>query len=417
MGLSRKYGTAITEGPTPADATGQAPLPYPDGWAAVAFSEELTRGKVLTRPLAGEDVVLYRLGTGALRAVKPYCPHLGAHLGLGKVEGEDLVCPFHFFAFGPDGACVRTGYDTAPPRSPLGQYPVCEVNGAVFVWRHHDGREPDWTVPEWHEVGHRPARSGVWEMAGNAQEVIENSVDLGHFATLHGWKRAEMGGPVRYDGTEFRLSMRAHESAPVLGDFTVDVRVEGYGLAALHADVHTPRIGLRMCTTVLPTAIGPNRMQLRQLNRLTFDEPARLPAPLARAVSRVATRVLDRAVFKASCAFTAADFPIWHHKQYVQPPRLAHGDGPIGPFRRWARRFYPPQPATAPTSAGHTGVNSGTGTGTGTGTDTGTGTGTDGIPSPATGGSSRRDGTPGPAPVAAAPEPGRPDRLDRPSPH
>ncbi|HBF81687.1 MAG TPA: (2Fe-2S)-binding protein, partial [Streptomyces sp.] len=35
-----------------------------------------------------------------------------------------------------------------------------------------------------------------------------------------------------------------------------------------------------------------------------------------------------------------------HHKEYVQPPRLAPGDGPIGPFRRWARRFYPPPPGT-----------------------------------------------------------------------
>ncbi|MFE1479008.1 hypothetical protein ACFW6N_34835 [Streptomyces cyaneofuscatus] len=43
----------------------------------------------------------------------------------------------------------------------------------------------------------------------------------------------------------------------------------------------------------------------------------------------------------SSCEFTAADFPIWHTKQYQQPPRLAPGDGPIGPFRRWARRFYP----------------------------------------------------------------------------
>lgn len=61
-------------------------------------------------------------------------------------------------------------------------------------------------------------------------------------------------------------------------------------------------------------------------------------------MSRTAARLLDRAVFKSSCEFTAADFPIWNHKQYQQPPRLAPGDGPIGPFRRWARRFYPPQP-------------------------------------------------------------------------
>lgn len=346
MGFSREYGNGISEGPTPADRAGAPVLPYPSGWSALAFSGEVRAGAVLTRPLAGEDVVLYRLRTGAVRAVRPYCPHLGAHLGLGQVEGDDLVCPFHLFAFGPDGACVRTGYGTPPPRSGLESLPVREANGAVFVWRHHDGRAPDWSIPDWHVIGRQPARSAVWELAGHVQEVIENSVDVGHFATLHGWKRADVGGPVAYDGAGFHVSLRAHESTPLLGDFEVEVEVDGYGLGCLHADVHTPRVGLRMCTMVMPTAIGPNRMQFRQLNRLAFNEPGRLPGPLARAVSRTAARLLNRTIFRASCEFTAADFPVWHHKQYRQPPRLANGDGPIGPFRHWARRFYPP-PADA----------------------------------------------------------------------
>lgn len=348
MEVSPEYGRTISEGPTPADAAGAPALPIPSGWSALAFSHELRPGTVLTRPLAGQDVVLYRLGSGELRAVHPYCPHLGAHLGLAKVDGDELTCPFHFFAFGPDGTCVRTGYGTPPPRSALTQLPVHEVNGAVFVWRHHDGRAPDWTVPRWHEIGHRPARTAAWELAGNVQEVIENSVDLGHFATLHGWARAEIGGPVVYEDAAFHVSMRAHETAPLVGSFTVDVEVDGYGLGCLHADVYTPRFGLRMCTMVMPTAIGPNRMQFRQLNRIAFAEPGRLPPPLARAVSRTAARLLDRVIFRSSCEFTAADFPIWHHKQYQQPPRLASGDGPIGPFRRWARRFYPPPPGNGP---------------------------------------------------------------------
>ncbi|CAM5650599.1 hypothetical protein SCALM49S_02026 [Streptomyces californicus] len=319
MGVSREYRRAISEGPTPCDAAGAPALPYPSGWSATAFSHELRPGAVLTRPLAGQDVVLYRTEDGRLRAVRPYCPHLGAHLGLAKVEGEDLTCPFHFFSFGPDGACVRTGYGTEPPRSRLTHLPVHEVNGAVFVWQHHEGREPDWFVPRWHEIGHRPARTAAWELAGNVQEVIENAVDLGHFATLHGWAKAEIDGPVAYDDATFRVAMRAHETAPLVGDFTVDVKVTGYGLGCLHADVHTPRFGLRMCTMVMPSAIGPNRMQFRQLNRLAFDEPGGLPPGVARIVSRTAARLLERPVFRSSREFTAADFPILHLKQYQQP--------------------------------------------------------------------------------------------------
>ncbi|MFH9230752.1 Rieske 2Fe-2S domain-containing protein [Streptomyces globisporus] len=359
MGVAREYGHTISEGPTPADAAGAPALPCPSGWSALAFSHELRPGTVLTRPLAGRDVVLYRTGTGVLRAARPYCPHLGAHLGLAKVEGEDLTCPFHFFAFAPDGTCVRTGYGTPPPRSPLAQLPVQEVNGGVFVWRHHDGRDPDWSVPQWHRIGYRPARTAAWELAGNVQEVIENAADLGHFATLHGWAKAEIDGPVAYDDATFHVAVRARESAPLVGDFTVEVTVDGYGLGCLYADVRTPRFGLRMCTMVMPTAIGPNRMQFRQLNRIAFDEPGRLPPGVARIVSRTAARLLDRPIFRSSCEFTAADFPIWHHKQYQQPPRLASGDGPIGPFRRWAGRFYPESPGRGAVARPHRGEGEG----------------------------------------------------------
>ncbi|MEU0400889.1 Rieske 2Fe-2S domain-containing protein [Streptomyces sp. NPDC006197] len=341
MGSTRTRGRTISEGPTPADVAGAPGLPYPSGWSALAFSDELKPGAVLTRPLMGEDVVLYRLRTGDVRAIRPYCPHLGAHLGLAELDGNDLVCPFHLFAFGPDGSCVRTGYGTPPPKAPLARLPVHEVNGAVFVWRHEDGRQPDWEIPGWHAIGHRPARQAAWEMAGNAQEVIENSVDIGHFATLHGWVEAGLGAPVAYRDKEFHVSMRVRESAPVIGEFDVTVEVDGYGLSCLHADIHTARFGLTMCTMIMPTAIAPNRMQLRQSNRIALAEPSRLPRPLARAVSRTAARLLERPLFRSSCDFTAADFPIWSHKQYEQRPRLAQGDGPIGPFRRWARQFYP----------------------------------------------------------------------------
>lgn len=351
MGLSRRYARQISQGPTPA-ATALVPgLPYPDGWSALAFSAELRPGTVLTRPLQGEDVVLYRLPDGRLRAIRPYCPHLGAHLGLAELDGNDLVCPFHRFAFGPDGSCVRTSYGTPPPTAGVDRLPVCEVNDAVYVWRHHDGRQPDWEIPRWHSLGHLPPRYATWELSGHAQEVMENAVDIGHFSALHGWAGAELTGPV-FDGERFHLSMLVRERLPLLGETTVEVEVDGYGISCLHADVHTPRLGIRMCSTVLATMIAPNRMQFRQSGRLLVAAPARLPEPLARPLSRSLTRLLAGPMFHSSCEFTAADFPIWDTKEYRSRPRLARGDGPIGPFRRWARQFYPPpantRPATSP---------------------------------------------------------------------
>jgi hypothetical protein len=35
------------------------------------------------------------------------------------------------------------------------------------------------------------------------------------------------------------------------------------------------------------------------------------------------------------------DIPFWEHKIMPARPVLCDGDGPIGSYRRWARRFFP----------------------------------------------------------------------------
>ncbi|MFI9365855.1 Rieske 2Fe-2S domain-containing protein [Kitasatospora sp. NPDC053057] len=317
-------------------------MPYPDGWAALAFSSELKPGTVITRQLAGEDVVLYRLHDGRVRAVRPYCPHLGAHLGLAKVEGNDLVCPFHRFAYDPDGRCVRTGYGTPPPRASLTRLTVRELNDVVFLWRHHDGRNPDWEIPTWHALGDQPLRHASLEMPGYAQDVMENSFDLGHFITLHGWPQGELAAPVEFNGVNFHISMRVRETFPLVGMRDVEVEVDGHGLSVLHTDIRTPSLGLAICSLVMPAQVTPVRMQLRQASRFVLREPAGLPPLLARTVSRTVTKLMAGPMFRGSLDFTSADFPIWSTKKYLSRPRLAAGDGPIGAMRHWARQFYPP---------------------------------------------------------------------------
>lgn len=343
----RRVSGQFREGPSPAsDLPPQ--LPYPDGWSCVAFTPELRPGTVLTRRLHGEDVVLYRLRDGRVRAVRPHCPHLGAHLGRGTVEGDDLLCPFHRFAFGPDGTCVRTSYGTPPPAAPVTHFAVREVNDTVFVWRHHDGRPPSWQLPEVHTLGDLPSHCDTWEMPGHAQDPVENAVDFGHFTALHGWSAAERTVPAAFEGHTFRFSLRTRERLPLLGEAVLDVDVEACGLGRLHVCTRMPRLGMRTCAVIAPTMIAPSRFQLRQTLRVAAAEPARLPAPLARWVSRTGARLLRRPAIRTNAAFVAEDFPVWDSKCYISPPRLAHGDGPIGAFRRWARQFYPPDALGVP---------------------------------------------------------------------
>jgi hypothetical protein len=65
------------------------------------------------------------------------------------------------------------------------------------------------------------------------------------------------------------------------------------------------------------------------------------------ALSRLLTVALGRA-FRHDLG---QDFPIWENKRFNEHPRLAKGDGPIIPFRRWAAQFYSQPSAGADAAA------------------------------------------------------------------
>lgn len=74
-----------------------------DGFVEVCLLEDLTEGKPLRREVAGIQLALVKLPDGVY-AIHDVCPHAGASLAYGDLDGEVLACPKH-------GACfdVRTG--------------------------------------------------------------------------------------------------------------------------------------------------------------------------------------------------------------------------------------------------------------------------------------------------------------------
>ena len=84
-----QYGLHVGDGTVSVRGAADAAmceLATPWGWFAVGFSHELPRRDVLTRRLAGEELVVWRGADGSLGATSSTCPHLGAHLGRGSVD-------------------------------------------------------------------------------------------------------------------------------------------------------------------------------------------------------------------------------------------------------------------------------------------------------------------------------------------
>ncbi|GAA3978890.1 Rieske 2Fe-2S domain-containing protein [Actinomadura viridis] len=300
------------------------PFPVPNGWFAVARSDELAAGEVRPAHYFGRDLALFRTASGDARVVDAYCPHLGANLAHGgRVTGELLECPFHAWRFdGVSGRCLDVPYTDAEPspKAAVRSYPVVERFGLVFAWHHLGGAEPyldmpvmeefddeDWTDPVFHE----------FEIATCCQEMAENNADYVHFKYVHGMETVP-GGEVGYDGfvktvTE-RQEFRSKSGKVYPLDFTR--RSYGLGLGAL-------RLKGVMSFVSSVTPVDEEHVHIRW----TFTVPESM-------------RDFSEKMIRTFVDAVAEDIPIWENKVYVEKPLLIRGDGPIVEFRHWARQFY-----------------------------------------------------------------------------
>ena len=85
---------------------------FPFGWFAVSYSDELAVGEVKPVRYFARDMVVWRGEDGQARVLDAYCRHLGAHMGHGgRVNGNDLECPFHAWQYNEAGAVTHIPYE------------------------------------------------------------------------------------------------------------------------------------------------------------------------------------------------------------------------------------------------------------------------------------------------------------------
>ncbi len=331
--------------------------PFPKGWYSVGFSDEFPRGSVTTRRLGGREVVLFRTEDGALGAVDPVCPHLGAHLGHGgTVVGRALRCPFHGFTFGTDGTCLSTGYGTKPPRTSIGTWHVFEDHEVVLLWLDPRGGPPTFHVPRLDLTAFLPQKRAKFSLRGHPQDTTENSVDIGHLGVVHGYERPRMIGDLVTDGASLRATYEFFRPVGLLGSGFGGVLAEFdahvHGLGYSYVATRIPSLGLEYKNFVYATPVDDMALELRISATLRSLDASPLSGPLrAVKLSKLASRLVERLVHERSFRIFESDvlqdFVIWQNKRFVAKPALAAGDGPILRYRRWAAQFYEGQTAQA----------------------------------------------------------------------
>jgi phenylpropionate dioxygenase-like ring-hydroxylating dioxygenase large terminal subunit len=109
-------------------------------WQPVARSSDLGGGYILPVRLLGTPVALARLD-GKLTAVLDVCRHYQARLSLGEIaviDGKQAIqCPYHGWAYGLHGACVRIPQFPAGRKIPAGagvpSFAATEALGLIWV--------------------------------------------------------------------------------------------------------------------------------------------------------------------------------------------------------------------------------------------------------------------------------------------
>ncbi|MES2495084.1 MAG: Rieske 2Fe-2S domain-containing protein [Pseudomonadota bacterium] len=315
------------------------PMPIPFGWFGVGYASELAPGDLRPVHYFGRDLVLFRNEDGVAGLLDAYCPHLGAHLGHGGVvEGDSIRCPFHAWAFRPDGFCSSIPYARAfPPRAkrePLTQaYPVVEKAGVIWAWYHPDNAEPSFDVldyPEFTDPAMAEPVKREWRFASNPQEIAENGVDVAHFAYVHSMD-AVPEGETHYDG------VRRHSAA--YGHRTIDQpsgerQQFAYSVETVQNGAGQKFTRLKgvveLSLLVIATPVEADDVELRFCFTYPKVEPG---SPQDKAVQQAIAN---------TCGQTGVegDIPIWAHKIHRVRPYLCDGDGPILRFRSYFEQFY-----------------------------------------------------------------------------
>ncbi len=314
---------------SPADR-GYAGLPIPFGWFAVAMSSEIAAGEVKTLRYFGTEFVMWRGEDGVLHAVDPYCPHLGAHLGVASdVVGNDLRCAFHHWSFNGNGGVTDIPYSKLVPpklkRSCLPTWPVEESDGVVYVWYHPKKAAPKWDVarlPVCPDGEWVLTETHEWIINIHVQEVTENGQDHAHFNAVHGVPFAPKG-EFRLEGWTRRNTVVAEMNTP-RGPMTgkIDTSAVGPGQSMVEY--------IDVCHVVQAQQVTPIDAEHTHLRWQMFHPPGISEGKMR--VTQARIRDLVKQVNQ--------DIPIWNAKIYKIDPLLVEGDGPLLAYRKQYARFY-----------------------------------------------------------------------------
>jgi len=178
-------------------------------WQPIYRCEDVKIGQAKPVKVFCEEFALYRGADGKARLVQPRCAHRGAKLSVGWVEGNDIKCAYHGWAYdGDTGACTRQPAEPKPfcEQVRIRTYPVREYLGLVFAYLGEGAPPPFPRSPEFENDKYLTILTvDVWP--ANYWTQLENSIDYAHTEFLHWHFNFHTPQKINVDETEYGVKV------------------------------------------------------------------------------------------------------------------------------------------------------------------------------------------------------------------
>ncbi|MDV3350631.1 aromatic ring-hydroxylating dioxygenase subunit alpha [Leptothoe sp. LEGE 181152] len=162
---------------------------FVEGWYWALPCHRLKPGQAQSLTLMGRELVLYRTRTRQVVALDGHCPHMGAALAQGTIDGETIRCPLHRWQFDQNGQCIEIPacgqHQTIMANAKLCPWPTAEHYGMIWVWTGKTPKYPPPYVPELEGMDCDAALSYRFERNCHPNVLMINAIDAHHFNSVH----------------------------------------------------------------------------------------------------------------------------------------------------------------------------------------------------------------------------------------
>lgn len=155
-------------------------------WYWAMKSKDLKKGQVKHLNFLGQELAVYRGEDGVARAVDAYCPHMGAHLAEGKVDGTGLRCFFHHWKYDEQGELVDIPCRKSPGiQAQIKHHPVREKYDTLWIYTGETPTHDVHTIPELEGIEVETIFGNQFVKGCHPNVVMINAIDAHHFTSVH----------------------------------------------------------------------------------------------------------------------------------------------------------------------------------------------------------------------------------------